>query len=141
MLLTVPQFPRGLALVVIVAGYLAKKELLDAFSSQVRLVRGRFGSYEPLDFLALLIGSAISGERTLADFFDRLAPFGAAFMALFGRAGLPHRSSLSRFLASVDRPCLEVFRTLFEQHSLARCVDERIHRRSVGSAGAPLHRL
>ena len=38
-----------------------------------------------------------------------------AFMALFGRSSLPHRSSLSRFLADVDRPCLEAFRTLFEQ--------------------------
>ena len=39
--------------------------------------------------------------------------------ALFGRTSLPHRSSLSRFLADVDRPCLEAFRTLFEQHSFA----------------------
>src|SRR5437870_4209784 len=38
-------------------------------------------------------------------------------MALFGRRCLPHRSSLSRFLADVDRPCLEAFRTLFEQHT------------------------
>lgn len=87
--------------------------------SLVRLVRGHFGSYEPIDFLALLLGYAISGERTLADFFERLAPFGSAFMALFGRRGLPHRSSLSRFLAAVDRPCLEAFRTLFEQQSFA----------------------
>ena len=36
-------------------------------------------------------------------------------MALFGCRSLPHRSSLSRFLADVDRPCLEAFRTLFEQ--------------------------
>jgi len=85
----------------------------------VRLVRGRFGTYEPIDFLALLIGYAISGERTLADFFERLEPFETAFMALFGRNGLPHRSSLSRFLAAVDRPCLEAFRTLFEQQSEA----------------------
>ena len=90
-----PSVPPWFAEVVIVAGYLAKKELLDAFSSQVRLVRGRLGSYEPLDFLALLIGYAVSGERRLPDFFDRLAPFGAAFMALCGRAGLPHRSSFS----------------------------------------------
>jgi hypothetical protein len=34
-------------------------------------VRGRFGSYDLLDFLVLLIGYAISGERTLADFFER----------------------------------------------------------------------
>src|SRR5437660_8716135 len=40
-------------------------------------------------------------------------------MALFGRRCLPHRSSLSRFLTAVDRPCLEAFRTLFEKHSFA----------------------
>jgi hypothetical protein len=81
--------------VVIVADHLAMKGLLEAFAQQVRLVRRRFGDYEPIDFLALLIGYAISGERTLADFFERLAPFGSAFMALFGRASLPHRESLS----------------------------------------------
>ncbi len=82
-----------------------KKGLLEAFAQQVRLVRGRFGTDEPIDFLGLLIGSALSGERTLADFFERVTPFETAFMALFGRHGLPHRSSLSRFLAAVDRPC------------------------------------
>jgi hypothetical protein len=85
----------------------------------VRLVRGRFGSYEPIDFLALLVGYALSGERTLFDFFERVSPFETAFMALFGRRCLPHRSSLSRFLADVDRPCLEAFRTLFQQKSFA----------------------
>ena len=83
----------------------------------MRLVRGHLGRYDPIDFLALLIGYAISGERTLADFFERLAPFGPAFMALFGRKSLPHRSSLSRDLSDVDRPCVEAFRTLFEQDS------------------------
>lgn len=114
-----PSVPAWFAEVVIVAGQLAKKELLDAFVHQVRLRRGRFGSYEPIDFLALLIGYALSGERTLADFFERLAPFASAFLALFGRSSLPHRSSLSRFLADVDRPCLEAFRTLFEPSSFA----------------------
>jgi hypothetical protein len=101
--------------VVIMVQHLATKGLLEAFAQQVRLVRGHFGRYEPIDFLALLLGYAISGERTLADFFERLALFGSAFMALFGRRCLPHRSSLSHFLAAVDRPCLEAFRTLFEQ--------------------------
>src|SRR5438309_11527621 len=114
-----PSIPAWFAEVVIMTQHLATKGLLEAFAQQVRLVRGRFGSYEPIDFLALLMGYAISGERTLAEFFERLAPFEAAFMALFGRRCLPHRSSLSRFLADVDRPCLEVFRTLFEQHSFA----------------------
>src|SRR5260221_149732 len=97
--------PAWFAEVVIIARYLEKQGLLEAFVQQVRLVRGRFGSYEPIDFLALLIGYAISGERTLADFFERVEPFETAFMALFGRRCLPHRSSLSRFLADVDRPC------------------------------------
>ncbi len=102
---------------VIIARHLATKGLLEAFAQQVRLVRGRLGKYEPIDFLALLIGYAISGERTLSDFFECVAPFETAFMALFGRRDLPHRSSLSRFLADVDHPCLEAFRTLFQQYS------------------------
>src|SRR5260370_39031414 len=109
--------PPWFAEVVIIARHLATKGLLDAFAHQVRLVRGRFGNYEPIDFLAVLIGYAISGERTLADFFECLVPFETAFMALFGRSNLADRSSLSRFLADVDRPCLEAFRTLFRQHS------------------------
>ncbi len=111
--------PPWFAEVVLLAQYLRTNGLFQSFDQQVRLVRGRFGRYEPLDFLALLLGYAVSGERTLADFFERVGPFGRAFMALFGRAHLPHRSSLSRFLAAVDRPCLESMRTLFQQHGLA----------------------
>jgi hypothetical protein len=114
-----PSVPAWFAEVVILSQYLTTKGLVEAFAQQVRLVRGRFGSYEPIDFLALLIGYAMSGEQTLSDFFERLAPFGSAFLALFGRRCLPHRSSLSRFLADVDRPCLEAFRGLFEQSSFA----------------------
>src|SRR2546428_5555221 len=112
-----PSVPAWFAEVAIIARHLATKGLLDAFAHQVRLVRGRFGTYEPIDFLAVLVGYAISGERTLSDFFERVTPFETAFMALFGRKCLPHRSSLSRFLADVDRPCLEAFRTLFQQHT------------------------
>lgn len=115
-----PSVPVWFAEVVIMVQHLATKGLLEAFAYQVRLVRGRFGTYEPIDFLALLVGYAISGERTLADFFERVAPFETAYMALFGRKYLPHRSSLSRFLADVDRPCLEAFRMLFQQQSFAQ---------------------
>ena len=110
-----PSVPVWFAEVVILARHLATTGLLEAFADEVHLRRGRFGTYEAIDFLALLVGYAISGERTLADFFACVAPFETAFMALFGRSSLPHRSSLSRFLADVDRPCLEAFRTLFEQ--------------------------
>jgi hypothetical protein len=115
-----PSVPAWFAEVVMVAQHLATTGLLEALAHQVRLVRGRFGSYEPIDFLALLFGYAISGEQTLSAFYERVAPFGLTFMALFGRADLPHRATLSRFLASVDAPCLEAFRALFEQHSFAQ---------------------
>jgi hypothetical protein len=136
-----PSVPPWFAEVVMIAHDLTTKGQLEAFAQQVRLVRGRCGSYEPIDFLAVLIGYAISGERTLADFFERVAPFGTAFMALFGRANLPHRSSLSRFLADVDRPCLQAFRRLFEQSSFARSVDPRNHRWHLGSTRSPLYGL
>lgn len=114
-----PAVPPWLAEVTIIVQYLATKGLLDAFAHKVRLIRGRFGRYEPIDFLALLLGYAISGERTREAFCARVAPFGSVFMALFGRRCCPHRASLSRFLADVDRPCLEAFRTLFQQFSFA----------------------
>ena len=112
-----PAVPAWFAEVVMIVQYLTTKGVLDAFAQQIRLARGRFGRYEPIDFLALLLGYAISGERTLEAFCARVAPFGSAFMALFGRRCCPHRASLSRFLADVDRPCLEAFRTLFQQQS------------------------
>ena len=51
-----PSVPAWFAEVVIIAQHLATKGLLDAFAHQIRLVRGRFGSSEPIDFLALLRG-------------------------------------------------------------------------------------
>ena len=136
-----PSVPPWFAEVVIVVQHLAAKGLLDAFAHQMRLVRGRFGTYEPLDFLALLLGYAMSGERTLADFFERLAPFGSAFMALFGRRYLPHRSSLSRFLADVDRPCAGSVSHALRAAELSRRVDSRNHRWHLGSTRTPLHCL
>lgn len=108
-----PSIPPWFAEVVLIAGHLRGHSLLDALSTQVHLVRGRFGRYEVTDLLALLFGYAISGERTLQAFFDRLHPFAEPFMALFERGTLPHRSTLSRFLAALDRPCLQALRSVF----------------------------
>ncbi len=41
-------------------------------------------------------------------------------MALFSRKLLPHRSTLSRFLAALDQPTVEALRTLFHKDLLAR---------------------
>src|SRR5258706_13605188 len=56
---------------------------------------------------------AISGERTLEAFYERLQPFATPFMALFGRDQLPSRSALSRFLAALTEAPVEALRTLF----------------------------
>lgn len=107
-----PSLPPWFAEIVLIAGYLRSHGHLDVLSNQVHLVRKRFGHYEVMDFLALLFGYAISGERTLQAFFDRLQPFAEPFMALFARGALPHRSTLSRFLAAIDSSCLEALRAV-----------------------------
>jgi hypothetical protein len=62
----------------------------------------------------------LSSEPTLLAFYERLAPFAEPFMALFGRNRLPHRSTLSRFLAALDPASVEGLRSLFQKDLLAR---------------------
>lgn len=67
-------------------------------SAKERALRdGVSGQYDVIGFLAVLFGCAISGERTLEEFYERLQPFAVPFMALFERDRLPARSTLSRF--------------------------------------------
>ena len=110
----VPSLPAWFAEVTLLAHHLTQRGILDALCEQVHLARGRAGHYEVIDFLAVLFGYAISGEPTLEAFFERLEPFASPYMALFGREQLPHRSTLSRFLADMDKPCVQALRTLFE---------------------------
>jgi hypothetical protein len=67
-------------------------------AERVRFDRARFGIYDTIDFLVVLIGYSLSGEPTLKTFYEHLLPFATPFMALFGRDQLPDRSTLSRFL-------------------------------------------
>ena len=99
--------------VVVVAAYLRKHNILTKLCEHVQFVRRRIGRYEVIDFLAVLFGYAISGERTLEEFYQRLQPFAVAFMALFERDRLPSRSALSRFLAALTEAPVEALRTLF----------------------------
>jgi hypothetical protein len=117
---SVPSTPSWFGEVTIIAHYLTRLGLLEALAQQVRFARRRFGQYETIDFLVVLIGYALSGEPTLKTFYDRLWPFATVFMALFGRNRLPHRSTLSRFLASIDQPTVEALRMLFQEDLLAR---------------------
>lgn len=61
--------------VVLISRYLQKHGALGKINEHVRFARKRFGRYEVLDFLAVLFGYAISGERTLEEFYESLQPF------------------------------------------------------------------
>src|SRR5438128_3899201 len=123
---SVPSTPSWFGEVALIIPYLRKQGVLSAINSQVRLAR-RCGHYEVIDFLAVLFGYAISGERTLEEFYERLLPLEQPFMALFDRQRLPSRSALSRFLASLTWAATEALRTLFLADLLARPLDKERH--------------
>src|SRR5215469_1990440 len=106
--------------VVLLATHLRKHGILSKISEGVRFARRRFGRYEVIDVLVVLFGYAISGERTLEAFYERLQPFAGPFMALFERDRLPSRSALSRFLAALTEAPVEALRTLFLDDVLSR---------------------
>jgi hypothetical protein len=105
---------------VLLTAHLRKHGVLSKICEQVRFARRRFGRYEVIDFLAVLFGYAISGERTLEEFYESLQPFAIPFMALFERDQLPSRSALSRFLAALTEPPVEALRALFLDDLLSR---------------------
>jgi len=115
-----PSMPSWFGEVVVVAHALQRFGVVKAIEERVRFVRARMGKYELIDFVAMLIGYAMSGERTLQAFCERVQPFADPFMALFGRADLPNPATLSRYLAVLDQPCVEALRTLFLEDLLAR---------------------
>jgi hypothetical protein len=99
---SVPSIPSWFGEVTVISHYLRHLGVLSEISERVRFAQRRFGHYDLTDFAVVLLGYAISGERTLEGFYERVLPFADAFMALFGREHLPHRSTLSRFLAALD---------------------------------------
>ena len=108
-----PSLPNWFGEVAIVAQVFITSGVLKNIEEQVRFARARFGTYELVDFVAVLIGYAVSAEPSLLAFYERLQPFASAFMALFGRKSLPHRCTLSRYLAALDQPTVEALRALF----------------------------
>ena len=78
----VPSLPPWFAEVVVLARYFSQQGYLDAISQRVRLARERAGTFEVLDFVAILLGYAVSGEPTLEAFFDRLAPLAHSWHSL-----------------------------------------------------------
>src|SRR6266568_4011005 len=117
---SVPSTPLWMGEVAAVAQVLRHVGLLKGIQEHVQFARARFGQYDTMDFVVVLLGYALSGEATLESFYERLAPFAAVFMALFGRHRLPSRSALSRFLAALDQAAVEALRTLFQNDLVAR---------------------
>src|SRR6266498_3135669 len=119
---SVPSTPSWLGEVAVVAHVFSQLGLQKAIEERVRFARARMGDYEVIDFVVMLLGYAVSGERTLQAFYQRLLPFAEPFMALFGRANLPHPATLSRFLAALDQRPVEALRSLFQEDLVARSV-------------------
>lgn len=115
-----PSTPCWFGEIVMINSYLRKHGVLSKINEQVRFTRKRFGRYELIDFLAMLFGYAISGERTLEEFYERLQLFANPFMALFERDRLPSRSALSRFLTTLTQEPVEALRRLFLDDLLSR---------------------
>ena len=76
-----PSPPGWFGEVVLMSRYLQKHGIRSLINEHVRFTRKRFGRYEVIDFLAVLFGYAISGERTLEEFYESLQPFAIPFMA------------------------------------------------------------
>src|SRR5260221_10471562 len=77
---SLPSVPEWFGEVTLVARHLEQQGVLSAVSERVRFARRRFGQYEVIDFFAVLLGYALSGEPTLEAFYKRLHPFAKAFM-------------------------------------------------------------
>ena len=105
-----------------------------AIEERVRFARARMGDYEVIDFVVMLMGYALSSERTLQAYTARLLPFAEPFMALFGRANLPHAATLSRFLAALDQAAVEALRTLFRGAILWHDLRSLPHQVGCGTA-------
>ncbi len=139
---SVPSTPSWFGEVTLLASYLRKHQVLAQINERVRFARRRFGHYEVIDFLAILFGYAISGERTLEAFYESLQPFAVPFMALFERDQLPSRWALSRFLAALTQAPVEALRTLFLDDLLSRPLSrDRANRGPGGSRGKCLDGL
>jgi len=103
-----------------VAHILSQTGIISAIEDHVQFARARFGTYDTIDFVVVLFSYALSGEPTIAAFYDRLAPFVQEFLMLFDRKLLPSRSALSRFLAALDEKTVEALRTQFQSDLFER---------------------
>ncbi len=120
----VPSTPLWFGEVTMLAHVLKRHGVFALIEERVRFARRRFGHYDVIDFVAVLLGYVISGERTLETFYECVLPHAPVFMALFGRDRLPHRSTLSRFLAALEQAPVEALRAVFLEDLLVRPLEK-----------------
>jgi hypothetical protein len=89
--------------VVVISSYLRKHGVLSKINERVQVARRRFGRYEVIDFLAVLFGYAISGERTLEEFSERLQSFAVPCMAGAGARSVALPFSAFALFGGTDR--------------------------------------
>jgi len=118
---SVPSIPSWFGEVAAFAQVLSHTGRLKAIAEQMHFARARFGHYDLIDFVVVLIGYILSGEPTLlADLTsgwlrspDHIWRFLAATACLIARPCLV-------FAARLDQTCVEALRTLFQKDLLAR---------------------
>ena len=68
---SVPSTPSWLGEVAVLAHVFSQLGLQKAIEERVRFARARMGDYEVIDFVVMLLGYAVSGERTFKAFYQR----------------------------------------------------------------------
>src|SRR5258708_23960193 len=84
-----PSTPSWFGEVAVVAHALLRHGILKAIGERGRFVRARVGKYELIDFVAILIGYAVSRSPTLRPFCERVQPSAASFIPRFSRPDVP----------------------------------------------------
>ena len=72
-----PTTPPWMGEVAAFAQILTQTGILTQIQEHVRFARARFGHYDLIDFVVVLLGYIVSGEPTLQAFYERLAPWAA----------------------------------------------------------------
>ncbi|QBD82623.1 hypothetical protein EPA93_44325 [Ktedonosporobacter rubrisoli] len=108
----------------VIAHHLRHQGVLSTIEERVRFAQHRFDHYDVIDFPLVLLGYAVSSERTLDALSECFQPFAAPFTALFGRERLLHRSTLSRFLAALHQAAIEALHTMFLEDLRARPLEK-----------------
>ena len=111
--------PAGLAECAIWAAHFWRGWWLLPICTMVSVPMRRMGTFALIDVLLVLLAHACSGNRSLRETYGEFRPFAAELMSLWGRDVMPSASQLGRWLARVDRPALEAWRSLFFSTSAA----------------------